>query len=238
MEGMVFMKIAVYEDSATDIAALKTLLEGHEVNVYTDAGSILADVAYKGTQYDLYLLDIYIEGSMNGIDLAKEIRHREETAVICFVSTSNDFYREAYDLYAVQYLLKPVQEDAVRRLLDRVSRNQARDKGKSLFFKCRGQTGSIPYGKILYISSREHTIFIYCTDGTVQEYKGKLNELALRICGDIFQRCHQSFIVNLHHVDSLNGNDLMISGKQIPVSRRYYAEIKRRYLEILFEEVN
>lgn len=232
------MKIAVYDDFMEDALSLKNMLGGHEVKVYSDSDRILEDINSKELHFDLYLLDIYIEGSLNGIDLAKKLRSMDEGAVICFVTSSSDFYREAYDLYAVQYLLKPVQEEAMLVLLDRVSKNLAGKKEKSLSFKYRGQTGVIPYGKILYISSREHTIFIYCTDGMVQEYKGKLNELALQICGDVFHRCHQSFLVNMYHVDSLDGNDLMIHGERIPVSRRYYAEVKRRYQEILFEEVN
>lgn len=231
------MKTAIYDDCLDDALALKAFLGGHETKIYSDADSILTDMRRKEMRYDLYLLDIYIEGSLDGIELAGRIRDMDEEAVICFVSSSNEFYREAYDLYALQYLVKPVQEEAVRQLLDRVSKSLAGKRERSLAFKNRGQTGSIPYGKIRYICSREHTICIYCTDGTVQEYKGKLNELALQVCGDVFFRCHQSFLVNLYHVDSLNGKELMIAGERIPVSRKYYAEVKRRYQEILFEGV-
>ena len=51
-------------------------------------------------------------------------------------------------------------------------------------------------------------------------------------------RCHQSFIVNMYHVEGLNGMNLTVAGEQVPVSRRYYADIKKRYQEILFEEVD
>ena len=117
-------------------------------------------------------------------------------------------------------------------------RNCVRYREQSLSFKWRGQGGTIPYRKILYISSREHTISIYCTDGTVQKCKGKLSELELRLCGDVFLRCHQSFLVNIYQVDNLDGNDLIISGQRVPISRKYFAEVKRRYQEILFEEVD
>lgn len=231
------MKIAVCDDCHKDALYLKGLLEGQDVRIYSDAKGLLADIASQDMHYDLYLLDIYMEQSMNGIELAEKIRAGDKEAVICFISSSDAFYREAYDLYAVQYLLKPVQADALKKLLERVSQNMVRNREKSLSFKWRGQTGFIPYGNIVFISSREHTIFIQCKDGSVQECKGKLSEMALQICGEVFQRCHQSFLVNMYQVDNLSGNELMALGYRIPVSRRYYAEVKRRYQEILFEEV-
>ena len=52
----------------------------------------------KKERYDLYLLDIYMEGPIDGIELAKKIRIWQEEAAICFVSTSNDFYRECRNI--------------------------------------------------------------------------------------------------------------------------------------------
>lgn len=232
------MRIAVCDDCMEDALFLKNLLGGHEVGVYTDAGSLLADIENEQNWYELYLLDIYINESISGIELAGQLRSIHNEAVICFISSSDDFYREAYDLYAVQYLLKPVQETAVKKLLERVSININKNREKKLSFQSRGQTRAVSYGKILYISSREHTLSVCCMDGEVYEYKGKLNELASQICGETFQRCHQSFLVNMYHVDNLNGNELMVSGNRIPVSRRYYKEVRQRYHEILFEEVD
>lgn len=232
------MRIAVCDDCLEDALSLKNFLNGQEVGIYSNAGDLLDAVENKKIKYELYLLDIYIDGSANGIELAKRLRAADEETVICFISASDDFYREAYDLYAVQYLLKPVQEKSLKQLLEKVSKSLAKSKEQSLSFKYRGQTGTIPYSRILYISSREHTIYIYCTDGSVQEYKGKLNELALQVCGNIFARCHQSFLVNMYHVDNLSGNELTVSGQQIPISRRYYMDIKRRYQEIVFEGVD
>lgn len=233
------MRIAICDDCMKDAALLKRFLGGHEASVYLDAGSLLADLKDKNIKFDLYLLDIFMGNAMDGnamdgIELAKRLRGTQEDAAICFVSTSNDFYREAYDLYAMQYLLKPVQEAEVKKLLAKVAKSIAVNREQKLSVSSRGQTSSIPYTKILYISSREHTLTICCTDGTVQECKGKLNELALKVCGDTFMRCHQSFIVNMNHVDNLSGMDLIVAGEQIPVSRRYYAEVKRRYQEMLF----
>ena len=232
------MEIAVYDDCYEDALYLKTFLKGQSVRIYSDSDCLILDIKENGRHFDLYLLDIFMERAMNGIELAGKLRQIDEETAICFISSSNAFYREAYDLYAVQYLLKPVKEENVRSLLGRVSRNLLRDRERSLSFKWRGQVGSIPYGNILFISSREHTVSIYCKDGTVQECKGKLNENSLQVSEDIFVRCHQSFLVNIYQADSLRGNELIVSGCSVPVSRRYYAEVKKRYQEILFEEVD
>lgn len=234
------MRIAVCDDYMDDALLLQKNLRGQEVNIYSDAESLWADVGEKNRQYDLYMLDIFMEGSMNGLELAKKLREVQEEAMICFVSSSNDFYREAYDLYAVQYLIKPVSEGSVNRLLQRVQMSLERrvEKEKTLSYSWWGLSGVIPYEKIRYISIKGHGLTICCTDGRIQESNGKLNELERQICGDIFIRCHQSFIVNIYHVESMIGTELMIGEECIPVSRRYYAEVKKRYQRLLFEEVD
>lgn len=231
------MRIAICDDCMEDAESLKKCLEGNEVSVYSGADSLLEDIENKRRQYDLYLLDIFMEESMNGIELAKKLRKIQEEAVICFISTSDGFYREAYDLYAIQYLIKPVQEEALEKLLVKVQKNLTRDSEKKLIYSWWGKDGAIPYGKIRYISSRGHTLSISCTDGSIQESTGKLNDLEHQVCGEVFMRCHQSFIVNMYHVEGLSGADLIVAGERIPVSRRYYDGIRKRYREILFEEV-
>lgn len=236
------MRIAVCDDCVEDALYLRNILRGQEVSVYSDAESLLADVQEKNRWYDLYLLDIFMEESMDGIELAKRLRMEQEEAMICFVSTSDDFYREAYDLYAIQYLLKPVREESVEELLQKVQKNLARrlhDKEKTLIYSWWGKRGAIPYEKIRYIRIRGHTLSICCTDGRVQESTGKLNDLERQICGDAFLRCHQSFIVNMNHVRAFSGTELTLAkdGQKVPVSRRYRTEVKTRFEELLFEGV-
>lgn len=234
------MRIAVCDDCMEDARRLEKILRGQEASIYFDAESLLTDVEEKNIKYDLYLLDIFMEESINGIELAKRLRRMQEDALICFVSTSDGFYREAYDLYAFQYLIKPVEEAGIGELLRKANRSLARrpDRGKSLIYSWWGKSGAIPYEKILYIASRGHTLSICCTDGKVQESAGKLNDLELQICGGIFLRCHQSFIVNIYHVEGMDGSELTVAGELIPVSRRYYAEVKSRYQKMLFEGVD
>lgn len=233
------MRIAVCDDCRQDACAVRELLPGQEVKIYGSAESLLSDVEQDGKQFDLYLLDIFMEDSMSGIELAGKLRAWDEAAVICFVSASDDFYREAYDLYAVQYLIKPIGGEELEKLINKVEKIFIKNKEKTLAYSWRRVSGVIPYGKILYISSREHVLSIHCTDGRVQESTGKLNDLEQQICGDTFLRCHQSFIVNVYHVREIAGMEIVLAEKEekVPVSRRYYAAVQERYRKLLFEEV-
>ena len=233
------MRIAVCDDCRQDACAVRELLPGQEVKIYGSAESLLSDVEQDGKQFDLYLLDIFMEDSMSGIELAGKLHAWDEAAVICFVSASDDFYREAYDLYAVQYLIKPIGREELEKLINKVEKIFIKNKEKTLAYSWRRVSGVIPYGKILYISSREHVLSIHCTDGRVQESTGKLNDLEQQICGDTFLRCHQSFIVNVYHVREIAGMEIVLAEKEekVPVSRRYYAAVQERYRKLLFEEV-
>ena len=189
------MKIALCDDCREDALYLKNFLGKQDVSIYSDAGSLLSDIEQNNIQYDLYLLDIYMddfaENPMDGIEL----------------------------------------------LLHKVSKRMEKSREHKFFYRWRGQTRAIPYEKILFISSREHKVFIQCKDGAEQEFKGKLDEIAAQLKGNIFLRCHQSFLVNVYQVDSLSRNEIMVFGHRVPVSRRYYVDVKKRYQEVLFEEV-
>lgn len=63
-----------------------------------------------GKRFDLYFLDIFMDG-VSGIDTARQIRSNDYNALIVFASTSDDFYRESYDLFAFHYLIKPITSD-------------------------------------------------------------------------------------------------------------------------------
>ncbi len=232
------MKIAICDDCRQDAVRLQNMLSGiHDTRLYQSAEQLLTDVKDDRVHYDLYLLDIYLE-VMDGIELAKQLRQMDEYGAVCFISFSDAFYREAYDLYAVQYLLKPIRPEDIRKLLERVSKDIVRNRELSLYFKWRGKIGSIPYNKILYISSRGHTLSIHCRDGSVQECTGRLDEIAGRVSDGVFCRCHQSYLANMHYADNLEGSELVVAGVSIPVSRRYFADVKKRYQEILFEEMD
>ena len=84
---------------------------------------------------------------------------------------------------------------------------------------------------ILYIESRSHKLQFTRKDDILYMY-GQINELESKVTGFNFVRCHQSFLVNLGHIEQINNYLICLSNRSmIPVSRPRYPEVKRRYLQ-------
>ncbi len=231
------MNIAICDDSKEDTLYLTALLKGHKFDVFSAPDSLLQKIEQAGNSYDLYLLDIYMGEAAEGIDLAKDIRKIDNDASICFISSSDEFYREAYDLQDVNYLLKPVTEESFKSLIERTERRQIKNRGQSFRYKWNGQMEAIPYRKITYINSNDHILDIHLNDGSIRHCSLKLDDVETLLDSNMFFRCHQSFIVNLYCVDRLTGTDFVLGEKLISISRRYLPNAKQRYREVLFEEV-
>lgn len=61
---------------------------------------------------------------------------------------------------------------------------------------------------------------------------GQINKLESKMLNFNFVRCHQSFLVNLGHIEKINNYTIYLSdGSEIPVSRSRYSEVKQRYLQ-------
>lgn len=172
------MNIAVCDDNDTDAARLVSMLEGaHTYRIFSSAEDLLFHLDDSSESFDLYLLDIFM-GEMNGVLLGKRIRKINESALICYISSSPDYYAEAFSLYAFQYLLKPVSQESFRELLRRASSQLSQNRQQSIHLHARGRNISIPYQNVLYITSMGHTLSIHCVDGHIERFGGRLGEFA------------------------------------------------------------
>ena len=98
------MRAAIIDDRAEDRAILHRELDtilrerGYSVegiDLFSGGEEFLAK--FRGGRYDLVFLDIYMEG-INGIQTAREIRRTDKNVRLIFVTTSNDFAAESYEL--------------------------------------------------------------------------------------------------------------------------------------------
>lgn len=180
------------------------------INEYSSAESFLF-VYEEKKDYDLLLLDIEMDG-INGVEMAKRIRHEDETVQIIFITGYPDYMCQGYDLSALHYLIKPVSNEKLFEVLDRALKN-IKKGGNRVIFTTDGGEKVVALDAILYAESYSHNMHIVTTDGAF-DVRMTISSLA-EVLGSEFISTHRSYIVNLSHIVFLSKSDMTLdSGKK------------------------
>ena len=191
------------------------------INEYSSAESFLF-VYEEKKDYDLLLLDIEMDG-INGVEMAKRIRHEDETVQIIFITGYPDYMCQGYDLSALHYLIKPVSNEKLFEVLDRALKN-IKKGGNRVIFTADGGEKVVALDAILYAESYSHNMHIVTTDGAF-DVRMTISSLA-EVLGSEFIITHRSYIVNLSHIFFLSKSDMTLdSGKKIPISRNEFKNV-------------
>jgi len=201
------------------------------------ASSALAHIK-TGARVDVCFLDIIMPG-MSGIELAKQIRKIEHTKMlepreIVFVSASNQYAAESFEVNAFSYLLKPAVPQKVTNILQQIIgiKNTKDVAGIPLITKT--MTRFLYFREVSFIEVRNNKVHFNLIDGNEVAITSTLGALLPKIMEDRrFGRCHRSFVVNMNDTKTIQDNIVVMrSGKQIPVTRTY-ADFRNEYIEYL-----
>lgn len=236
------IRVALCDDTAADRIHLRSLLKNCafplEITEYSSGDELIWDVETEKVRFDIYLLDIYLTG-ISGVETAQRLRAVDDRALLIFTSTSEEFYREAFDVYALNYLVKPVEQGALDTAMRKAADELERQREKVLIISSRGRTQILRHDDIEYISSANHSLCFHMRGGEEHSSYGKLDTIAEQLTVDSFVRCHQSYIVNLLHVTGHAPKKFYIRDVTIPVSRSYAVQAQEalnRYLFGIFEK--
>lgn len=198
---------------------------------------------------DVVFLDVRMP-QLNGLDLARILRRAEPAPVVVFVTAFEEYAVEAFGLAAVDYLLKPVRPErlhlTIQRVLKAVSGNASPPQ--------KQQPSDAPDDPVLgdrlavvdasrivlvdvddiRVASVEHEHVAVRTAQRSYVARQTMNELEERLRGRGFMRVHRQFLVNLHHVMTIEpffgGTYLLkvrdVADFPVPVSRRHAAELR------------
>ena len=242
MGGSDKMYIAVCDNEAKELELLKGLLNRwqsqHQTSLqfktFCNAAGLLE--AARKEKFTLYLLDVMMPG-IDGLMVAREIRSFDDAAEIVFLSSSPDFAYDSYSVRALNYLLKPIQEDMLFPILDRLSlRKQKPLEGLTL--KCGPRLVRVLFSQLAYVEVNRKHLYFNLTDGSVREVFGSLKEYEeLLLRRPEFMQVHRSYIVNMYQAAELSPAGIRtFSGKNLPVSRLLYPQLQKDYLKLLFSE--
>ncbi|MBV6442855.1 MAG: DNA-binding response regulator [Haliscomenobacteraceae bacterium CHB4] len=184
---------------------------------------------------DLLFLDIQMP-VLSGTHLLRSVSRKP---VAIFTTAYAQHAAEAFDLDAVDYLLKPYSFErftrAVNKAKDALGRRDAPGIGGCLTVKADRQWVKIPFDDIRYIEGWKEYVKIFTGSGKVVTLES-LNNLEQTLPAGHFLRVHKSFIVAKGQVERLDGEALVLTGSEarIPVARAR----KKEVIGMLFKSDN
>ncbi len=237
------MRVLIVDDEAPARARLKQLLASHpDVEIAGEAETGVQAMEMAGTlKPDLILLDIQMPGCM-GTDVAACLPEPRPHIVFC---TAYDQHAvDAFELNAVDYLLKPISRARLAQALDRVRSQGGAAREASLDSVVRSQrTGPARFlvrnaehylvigeSKVLYFSSEEGLTRLV-VEGAQYWMDPTLNELEARLDEARFFRISRAALINLNAVAEVfpmpggSGEVLLKNGVRLEVSRRRFRDL-------------
>ena len=180
---------------------------------------------------DILIMDIQMK-IINGMDTARKIREFDQNLEIIFMTSFSEFMQEGYEVKEYRYILKPISERKISRNILPCINEIMKKKNNYLTINVKNYVDRIKIDSIVYIETDRPNILIYTNDNkyTTKMSISKIDKI-LREHG--FFRCHNSYIVNLKLVESMNSNTLKIGEKYIPISKYRVKELKLALTNIL-----
>ena len=232
------MRVLIADDEPLARSRLQALLaQCRDVEVlgsFGDAQAALA--ACVELKPDLILLDIRMPG-LDGLQLAQRLSAMPSAPRVVFCTAFDEYAVDAYDVRAVDYLLKPFSLERLQRALQRVRDIPAQhDVGTWLHARVRGELRRINLDDVLYLVAEDKYVNAQMADGTVL-LEDSLKTLELQF-PDRLLRLHRNCLVPRERLLGIKLDDegqaqARIAGCDQPleISRRNLPAVRRMLRE-------
>lgn len=185
----------------------------------------------KTEAVDLLFLDIQMP-KLSGTGFLKTLPHPPK---VIFTTAYKEYATEAFDLDAVDYLLKPISLERFLKAVNKLTNHDAKplerpvttEQGGFLYFRAQRKMIKVFLDDILYIESMKDYIKIYRKDDKPLLVKGAITTLEAMLPVSSFVRIHRSFIVSVKNITAFTAQDVEIGEMEIPVGRLYQGALKK-----------
>ena len=242
------MKAYLLDDEHLARERMKSLLQHANVSVEIIGESGIASEAIEQineSKPDVIFLDIHMPG-LDGFDVVSMLE--KPLPYIIFVTAFDEYAIKAFEVYALDYLTKPVRIDRLNQSLKRISKNANHnlmqqnslekviaDQPQKPLHVLTGKIGRsihvLDISTVLYLEAKNKLIYAH-TESNKYRIDGTLDNLEHRLIDGSFVRIHRSYLVNVKYMTELipwfsGAYEIKLtSGVQLSVSRRRVKDVK------------
>ena len=189
------------------------------------------DVLKKNT-IDLMFLDIHMPKLM-GHEFLRTLRNPPK---VIFTTAYKEYALDAFELDAIDYLLKPVTLERLIKSINKFSNvpaleikeeNNLVDNEGFIYFRAERKMIKVGYSDIVYIESMKDYVKIIRAGNKPLLVKQSISSLEDVLPAHLFLRIHRSYIVAINKIDAFTNNDVEIGGQEIPIGRMYAHQLEK-----------
>jgi DNA-binding LytR/AlgR family response regulator len=237
------INVAICEDSPRDARRLEDLIARSAFEAPTTTFSRTDDFvrSYVPGLFDLVLMDIYMAGAggeerPDGLGAVAAVRRVDPSVPVAFTTNSTDHALDGYRLDVGQYLLKPVQPDAVAAVLERA--REAKRARPGITVRTGRRDVTVCPDQLVMAEQGGHYYTLVMADGRRLRVRGRLDQLEALLANPRFLRCHHSYLVNLAFVRDVDADTMTVAlfgGCTAFVRRGWLTRTRAAWEDWLFE---
>ncbi len=228
------LKIAIVEDEWECAERLSRCLEdysqeyGVQFNVTRFKNGLDFIEDYRPV-YDIVFMDIDMPHK-NGLATARELRQADPSVVLIFVTFLAKYAIRGYEVDAMDYLIKPVNYNAIKITLDRAIRRCARKEKVEAILPSSEGSIRIELACLDYVQIDDHDITYHTSRGVFRAY-GTMRAIEKLLPAKQFSKCNRSVLVNLRNVTRISGNLVYVGKDALEISRTRKQEFMEAFHE-------
>ena len=237
------MRTIIIDDEPLARSLLIELLETEKnIEVIAECGDGFEGLkAIQELQPDLIFLDIQMP-KINGFEMLELL---ESPPRVIFTTAYDKYALKAFDVNAVDYLLKPVSPERLSKALEKLNRqsntteNSIKEKipylpeqAQRIVVKVNGNIKILPLPDVFYLESADDYVKVHTADKYYLKHQ-TMNRFEDQLPPQQFVRVHRSYLVNVQHIhrmDLLEKDQYCVTlrnNARLPVSRSGYAKLKQ-----------
>jgi DNA-binding LytR/AlgR family response regulator len=232
------------DDEAPQLDELVYLLRADDrvATVVSASDATEALRVLRDGETDVVFLDIRMPG-LDGLELARILGRFASPPSIVFVTAHEDRAVDAFELGAVDYLLKPLRQTRLTESLRRVvaarvsaaAPASAPADDEVIPIELAGTTRLLPRAQVQWVEAQGDYARLHTADGS-HLIRAALTVLADRWADAGYVRIHRSYLVAVRRISELrltsSGYVVVVGGQELPVSRRHTRELKERLVRV------
>lgn len=237
------LQVVLCDDDPLDIKTyaeqIRQCAEKNQIEIqlscFTNAEALLCELCEFNHKVDILYLDIIMDKT-NGMEAAQALRDFGSYAQIVFLTSCPDYMAQAFDVHAVQYLIKGRTTDfQFEQVFLRAVKQVSLQKEELFVCEFNSVMINIPFRCIRYFEVMNREILLYHTESREPiRFYGIMGHLEDSLASKDFLRIHRSYLVHLPYIAKFGTRMLVLKNQtELPIGGIYVDKVKKAFSDYI-----